>query len=107
MGGLLLLVVCSVVPQARHPFTDALHGGVGAVDAGRQAPFGDHVQAVADLDFETAALLRDEVFELEKLREHETSSRMKTDPEFKAKVKLAEKHTRWEGKKKGRKLIKE
>ena len=64
-------------------------------------------QAVADLDFETAALLRDEVFELEKLREHETSSRMKTDPEFKAKVKLAEKHTRWEGKKKGRKLIKE
>jgi excinuclease ABC subunit B len=64
-------------------------------------------QAVADLDFETAALLRDEIFELEKLREHETASRMKTDPEFKAKVKLAEKHTRWEGKKKGRKLIKE
>lgn len=64
-------------------------------------------QAVADLDFETAALLRDEIFELEKLREHETSSRMKTDPEFKAKVKLAEKHTRWEGRKKGRKLIKE
>src|SRR6476469_7593083 len=37
-------------PQPAHPLADQRHRGTRAVDAGRQPPFRDHVQAVADLE---------------------------------------------------------
>src|SRR5690606_27364958 len=52
MGELLVVVlaVAGPVPQTRHPFADALDRGLGAGQAGRQAPLGDHIKAVADLE---------------------------------------------------------
>src|SRR5690606_39555925 len=37
-------------PQPAHPLADQRHGRPRPRDRGRQAPLGDHVQAVADLE---------------------------------------------------------